>query len=73
MMKLPIIGTVDERFLMHRQRSTSIGGLAGALVAAAFYFYDLIGRHVMRWDLLTVIATMAIVKLSVLAWYRFHD
>ena len=73
-MRLPIIGlTVDERFLTHRLRSTSIGGLAGALVAAAFFFYQLLGQHIIRWDLFAVIATMAVVKISLLIWYRVTD
>lgn len=73
-MKLPIIGwTVDERFLVHRLRSTSIGGVAGALVAAGFFFYQFLGQHVIRWDLFAIIATMAVVKISILIWYRLTD
>ena len=42
-MKLPILGwTVDERFLMHRLRSTSIGGLAGVLLAFGLFVFYLI-------------------------------
>ncbi|MEO8217430.1 MAG: hypothetical protein ABI718_10160 [Acidobacteriota bacterium] len=72
-MKLPIVGTIDERFLQHRLRSTSIGGLAGMLVAAALFFYNLIGAHILRWDYFSIIATAAMVKLSVLTWYRLTD
>jgi hypothetical protein len=73
-MKVPILGwTIDERFLMHRQRSTSIGGMAGVAVAGAFFFYDLFARHVQRWDLFAVIAAAALVKLAVLTWYRITD
>ena len=73
-MKLPVLGwTIDERFFMHRLRSTSIGGMAAVVVAGALFFYDLLLRHDIRWDLFAVIATAAVVKLSVLAWYRFTD
>jgi hypothetical protein len=72
-MKLPILGTIDERFLMHRLRSTSIGGIAGALLAAAIFYYQLFVNHVFRWDLFAVVATAAVVKISVLIWYRFTD
>jgi hypothetical protein len=73
-MKVPILGwTIDERFLMHRQRSTSIGGMAGVVVAGGFFFYDLIAHHVERWDLFAVVVTVALVKLAVLAWYRITD
>lgn len=72
-MKLPILGTIDERFFMHRLRSTSIGGLAGILLAAAFFFYHLLGAHTIRWDLFSIVATAAVVKMSVLIWYRLTD
>jgi len=72
-MKLPILGTLDERFLMHRLRSTSIGGIAGALMAAAFFYYQIFFKHVTRWDLLAVVATVAVVKIAVLIWYRVTD
>lgn len=71
-MKLPILGTLDERFLTHRLRSTSIGGLAAILVAAAFFFYNLT-HHVIRWDLFAIVATAAVVKMGVMVWYRMRD
>jgi hypothetical protein len=73
-MKLPLLERiVDERFLMHRLRSTSIGGLAAVLLAGVLFMFDLYGRHVVRWDLFSIIATATTVKLSVLAWYRLKD
>ena len=71
-MKLPILGTIDERFLTHRLRSTSIGGLAAILVAAALFFYNLT-HHILRWDLLAIMATAAVVKMGVMIWYRVRD
>ena len=71
-MKVPVIGTIDERFLRHRLRSTSNGGLAGMLVAAAFFFYNL-SHHVIRWDLFAVVATAAIVKIAFVVYYRITD
>jgi len=72
-MKLPVIGTIDERFLTHRLRSTSNGGLAALLVAAGFFFYNLLSRHLIRWDLFAVVATAAVVKISFLIYYRLTD
>jgi hypothetical protein len=73
-MKLPVLGwTIDERFLTHRLRSTSIGGLAGALLAAILFFYNLLHHDVIRWDLFSIVATAAVVKIAVLIWYRFND
>ena len=74
-MRVPFVRwNIDERFLMHRLRSTSIGGIAGVLVAYALFLYDLLGKkHVFRWDLLAVVATAAIVKIALLLWYHFTD
>jgi hypothetical protein len=71
-MKLPILGTIDERFLTHRLRSTSIGSLAAVLLAAAMFFYN-IAHHIIRWDLFAIVATAAVVKMAVLVWYRIND
>ena len=71
-MRVPILGTIDERFLTHRLRSTSIGGLAGVLLAAIFFFYNL-SHHLIRWDLFAIVATAAVVKISLLIWYRLTD
>jgi hypothetical protein len=71
-MKLPILGTIDERFLTHRLRSTSIGSLTAVLLAAALFFYN-IAHHIIRWDLFAIVATAAVVKMAVLVWYRMRD
>jgi hypothetical protein len=71
-MKLPLVGTIDERFLTHRLRSTSIGGLTAVLLAAVLFFYNLF-HHVIRWDLFAIVATAAVVKMCVMVWYRLKD
>ena len=73
-MNIPFFGRIiDERFLEHRRRSTSMGAVAGALVAGGIYFYRLLGQHVISWDLFAVIAAMAVVKMSFMIWYRTRD
>lgn len=73
-MKVPLLGVnVDERFLQHRLRSTSLGGIAGVLVAGGFFEYDLVRLHQIRWDLASVILTMVVVKLTCMTWYHFRD
>lgn len=73
-MNLPFLRwRFDERFLMHRLRSTSLASMAGALVTGALFFRDLLGPHIIRWDLFSIIATMAAAKMAALAWYRFND
>ncbi len=61
---------IDERFLEHRRRSTSIACLAGAVVAYGLFMYRLLASHHITWDLFAVIATMALVKIAMMIWYR---
>jgi hypothetical protein len=73
-MKIPILGaTIDERFLNHRLRSTSLGGIAGAVLAIGLFEYHLLRQHVFRWELLAIGVTMVAVKLAAMAWYHFTD
>ncbi|HEX4286641.1 MAG TPA: hypothetical protein VHZ28_16235, partial [Terracidiphilus sp.] len=63
--RIPFLGQfVDERFLEHRRRSTSVAGLAGALVAAAVLEYRIFAKGVISWDLLAVLGTMVAVKMT---------
>jgi len=69
----PLGNVVDERFLTHRLRSSSLGGMAGALVAGGLFFYRLLARHVVSWELFAVVATIAAVKIGAMVWYRLRD
>lgn len=64
---------IDERFLEHRRRSTSIACLVGAVVAYGLFLYRLLACHLLSWDLFAVIATMALVKIGLMIWYRLTD
>ena len=64
---------VDERFLNHRLRSTSIAGQAGAALAAGLFAYRYFADHVWSWDLLAVGAAIGAVKLAILTWYLFSE
>lgn len=73
-MKLPILGgVIDERFLMHRLRSTSIGGVAGGVLCTLLFAYHYYIDHVWSWELLAVSLTIVGVKWTVLIWYRVTD
>ena len=60
---------VDERFLTHRLRSTSIAGMAGVLTAWGIFMYRYLAQKRFSADLFAVIAVMALVKLAAMAWY----
>ncbi len=72
--RVPILGKfVDERFLEHRRRSTSMAGIVGALLAVGLFEFRLFHDHVISWDLLSVVVLMVIVKMSMMVWYRIND
>ncbi len=64
---------IDERFLMHRLRSTSTAFLAGGVLAVGLWFYRYVFDHRWNWDLFAVAVTMAAVKQGLMIWYRFTD
>jgi hypothetical protein len=73
-MMIPILGArMDERFLVHRLKSTSLAGVVGGLLASGLVVYQFFAHDVARWDLLAVAVTIALVKLGGLAYYRLVD
>ena len=71
---MSILGRLfDERFFAHRQRSTSLMGLAGAALAGGLFLYRMYVDHVVSWDLFAVLATMAAVKLGAMAWFHANE
>lgn len=73
-MNVPGLGRlVDERFLSHRLRSTSLGGVAGGVVAICLFAYRYYVDHLWSSDLLAVSLTIVGVKWALLLWYRLTD
>ncbi len=73
-MRIPLVGKfVDERFLNHRLRSTSLAGIIGALVALGLFAYRFYGKGIWSWDLLAVAVTFVAVKITVMTWYALRD
>jgi hypothetical protein len=67
------MSVIDERFLMHRLRSTSIAGVTAGVLASLLWFYRYVFDHQLNWDLFAVALTMALVKVSLMTWYRLTD
>ena len=73
-MIMPIFAKeIDERFLTHRLKSTSIAGVIGGVLAIGLFAYQYYINDIWRWDLFAVGATVAAVKLTAMAWYRLTD
>ena len=64
---------VDERFLLHRYKSTSHAGVLAAVFMAGWFFYDQIVNGVVRVDFLIVLSVMAVFKVLFMTWYHFQD
>jgi hypothetical protein len=64
---------IDERFLMHRLRSTSMGGVAAATRATLLWLYRYTVDRRFSWDLFAVALTMIVVKWTLMIWYRTHE
>ena len=73
-MRLPLLGwLLDERFLEHRRRSTSVAGIVAAETALLLFAYHYFVEHVVRWELLVVCLAFLVVKLGLMLRYRLTD
>lgn len=63
----------DERFVLHRYKSTSHAGVAVALAIAGWAVHDQVILGRIRWDLLALLGLMVAVKLGFMAWYTLRD
>lgn len=64
---------IDERFLRHRLKSTSMAGMVATAVALVLFAYHAWFDHVFRWELLAIGVVNVIVKFSLMAWYHYTD
>jgi hypothetical protein len=61
---------LDERFIMHRFKSTRLAVLAGTVLTFVLFTYYAVVRDEIRWDLFSIIASMAVVKICAMVYYR---
>jgi hypothetical protein len=66
-------GRIDERFLNHRLRSTSLAGIISGIAAILLFWFHLYFHHVWRWDLLSIALIFVIIKMSVMLYYVLTD
>jgi hypothetical protein len=72
--RVPFLGQfVDERFLEHRRRASSVAGIITAVLAAVVFEYRLLRYGVFSWDLAAVVLVFAVLKMLLFFWYRFRD
>jgi hypothetical protein len=63
---------IDERFLMHRLRSSSVAGMVGGTAAGGLFLYRMFVDQVRDWDLFAVLATIALVKVALMIYFRLR-
>jgi hypothetical protein len=63
----------DERFLVHRLRSTSMAGITAGAGSLLLFEYRYFVNHTVNWDLLAVGCTFVAVKLALMTWYSVKD
>jgi len=61
---------VDERFLMHRLKSTSLAGVVAAVLMGVSVLYQFYANGVLRYDLFGILIIMAVVKLVAMFYFR---
>lgn len=61
---------LDERFIMHRFKSTRLAVLVGTIMIFGFFTYHVAVNKTIRWDLFSVIAAMAVVKIGAMLYYH---
>jgi hypothetical protein len=72
--RIPILNRcVDERFLEHRRRSSSIAGFATLFLALGIFEYRLLVHNVVDWEMVAVMLTFAVVKTAMCVWYIIND
>ena len=72
--RLPLLGQfVDERFLEHRRRASSLAGIVTAVLAMLVFEYLLIRYHIWSWDLAFVALVFVLLKMCLFTWYRLRD
>ena len=64
---------IDERFLTHRRRSTSIAGIVCAVTALVLFEYRYFVQHRADWDLLAVGLVFVVIKLALMVWFHLTD
>jgi len=73
-MTVPILGTaIDERFLTHRLKSTSIAGIVGGVLAILLFVWHYYVDHFWSWDLFAVGVSIAAVKVALMLWFHLTD
>lgn len=62
--------SMDERFIIHRLKSTRFAMLTGLIGILVYMLYETAANGVPRWDLLIITGVFALAKLGAMTYYR---
>ena len=63
----------DERFIMHRLKSTRFAAIVTAVTMGGYAEYEILFHHLFRWDIVTFLGVLVISKLGAMLYYRFFN
>ena len=64
---------IDERFLMHRLKSSSLASMTGAAMLGAWILYQFYAKDIFRWDCIIILTVMVIVNLTTMTYLRIKN
>lgn len=64
---------LDERFVMHRYKSTSHAAVVMGVLLGAWFLFEQFAHQTLRWDLLIILCAGALTKITGLLFFRFRD
>lgn len=64
---------MDERFLIHRLKSTSLAAVVGSLSMGTWFLYEQIVNRVIHWHIIIFMGIIAVTKLSAMLYYRLTN
>ncbi|MHC4236411.1 MAG: hypothetical protein ACYSUQ_14940 [Planctomycetota bacterium] len=64
---------MDERFIMHRYRSTRIAMVVGMVLLVGWFTYETLVNDHLRWDLFIIAMAMALTKVTAMVYFRITN
>lgn len=64
---------MDERFVMHRYRSTRIAMVVGMVLLVGWFIYETLVNDHLRWDLFIIVMAMALTKVAAMIYFRITN
>lgn len=61
---------MDERFIIHRLRSTRLAAITGIILMGISIIYYFYADHIYRMDLIGIMVIMAITKWIAMFYYK---